>query len=82
MEGTLDEERRLFYVAITRAMITLTMSHCQTRKKYGQALPCHPSGFLKEIPEDFLERGDEKAKAPVAAAQGKSMFAALRESLG
>jgi DNA helicase-2/ATP-dependent DNA helicase PcrA len=82
VEGTLDEERRLFYVAITRAMLTLTMSHCQTRKKYGQALPCHPSGFLKEIPEDFLERGDEKAKAPVAAAQGKSMFAALRESLG
>jgi DNA helicase-2/ATP-dependent DNA helicase PcrA len=82
VEGTLDEERRLFYVAITRAMLTLTMSHCQTRKKYGQALPCHPSGFLKEIPEDFLERGDEKAKAPVAAAQGKSMFAALRESIG
>jgi DNA helicase-2/ATP-dependent DNA helicase PcrA len=82
VEGTLDEERRLFYVAITRAMLTLTMSHCQSRKKYGQALPCHPSGFLQEIPEEFIERGDEKAKAPVAAAQGKSMFAALRESLG
>jgi superfamily I DNA/RNA helicase len=82
VEGTLDEERRLFYVAITRAMLTLTMSHCQTRKKYGQALPCHPSGFLQEIPEDFIERGDEKAKAPVAAAEGKSIFAALRESLG
>jgi DNA helicase-2/ATP-dependent DNA helicase PcrA len=82
VEGTLDEERRLFYVAITRAMLTLTMSHCQSRKKYGQAMPCHPSGFLQEIPEEFIERGDEKAKAPVAAAQGKSMFAALRESLG
>ncbi len=82
VEGTLDEERRLFYVAITRAMLTLTMSHCQSRKKYGQALPCHPSGFLQEIPEEFIERGDEKAKAPVAAAEGKSIFAALRESLG
>jgi DNA helicase-2/ATP-dependent DNA helicase PcrA len=82
VEGTLDEERRLFYVAITRAMLTLTMSHCQSRKKYGQAMPCHPSGFLKEIPEDFIERGDEKSKAPVAAAEGKSIFAALRESLG
>ncbi len=82
VEGTLDEERRLFYVAITRAMLTLTMSHCQTRKKYGQALPCHPSGFLQEIPEEFIERGDEKAKAPVAPAEGKSIFAALRESLG
>ena len=36
VEGTLDEERRLFYVAITRAMQTLTISHCGGRKKYGQ----------------------------------------------
>ena len=35
-EGTLDEERRLFYVAVTRAMQTLTISHCGGRKKYGQ----------------------------------------------
>ena len=41
VEGTLDEERRLFYVAVTRAMQTLTISHCGGRKKYGQtpALP-------------------------------------------
>ncbi len=39
-EGTLDEERRLFYVAVTRAMQTLTISHCGGRKKYGRcALP-------------------------------------------
>jgi superfamily I DNA/RNA helicase len=82
VEGTLDEERRLFYVAITRAMQTLTMSHCLSRKKYGQAMPCHPSGFLKEIPEEFIERADEKAKAPVAAETGKDLFAAMRESLG
>jgi DNA helicase II / ATP-dependent DNA helicase PcrA len=82
VEGTLDEERRLFYVAITRAMQTLTMSHCLSRKKYGQALPCHPSGFLKEIPDEFIERGDERAKTPVAPESGKSMFAAMRDSLG
>ncbi|MEI6780875.1 MAG: UvrD-helicase domain-containing protein, partial [Verrucomicrobiota bacterium] len=34
IEGTLDEERRLFYVAVTRAMQTLTISHCGGRKKY------------------------------------------------
>jgi superfamily I DNA/RNA helicase len=82
VEGTLDEERRLFYVAITRAMLTLTMSHCLSRKKYGRAMPCHPSGFLKEIPEEFIERADEKAKTPVAAETGKNLFAAMRESLG
>jgi len=42
VEGTLDEERRLFYVAVTRAMLTLTISHCASRKKYGQLLACHP----------------------------------------
>jgi DNA helicase II / ATP-dependent DNA helicase PcrA len=82
VEGTLDEERRLFYVAITRAMETLTLSHCLSRKKYGQAMPCHPSPFLKEIPEEFIERADEKAKAPVAVETGRNMFAAMRDALG
>jgi DNA helicase II / ATP-dependent DNA helicase PcrA len=82
VEGTLDEERRLFYVAITRAMQTLTMSYCLSRKKYGQAMPCHPSGFLKEIPDEFVERADDKAKAPVAREAGKDMFAALRNAIG
>jgi superfamily I DNA/RNA helicase len=82
VEGTLDEERRLFYVGITRAMQTLTMSHCLSRKKYGQPMPCHPSGFLKEVPEEFIEYADAKAKEPVAREAGKNLFAAMRESLG
>jgi superfamily I DNA/RNA helicase len=82
VEGTLDEERRLFYVAITRAMQTLTISHCAGRKKYGQLLPCHPSQFLKELPPELIEHADEKAKTPVAAESGKDMFAAMRDALG
>jgi superfamily I DNA/RNA helicase len=82
VEGTLDEERRLFYVAITRAMQTLTISHCGGRKKYGQLLPCHPSQFLKELPPELIEHADEKAKTPVAAESGKDMFAAMRDALG
>jgi superfamily I DNA/RNA helicase len=81
-EGTLDEERRLFYVAITRAMQTLTISHCAGRKKYGQIMPCHPSQFLKELPADLVEHGDEKAKQPVTTESGKNMFSAMREALG
>jgi superfamily I DNA/RNA helicase len=82
VEGTLDEERRLFYVAITRAMQTLTITHCGGRKKYGQLMPCHPSQFLKELPPELVEHADEKAKTPVAAESGKDMFAAIRDSLG
>ena len=80
-EGTLDEERRLFYVAVTRAKQSLTLSHCATRKKYGQALPCHPSRFLSELPAELVEHADEKAKQPVPSTSGKQMFAALRATL-
>ncbi|HKS38932.1 MAG TPA: ATP-dependent helicase, partial [Verrucomicrobiae bacterium] len=80
-EGTLDEERRLFYVAITRAMQTLNISHCRGRKKYGQLMPCHPSPFLKELPVDLVEHADAKAKEPVAVEAGKDMFAAMRAML-
>ena len=51
-------------------------------KKYGQAMPCHPSPFLKELPPDLVEDADEKSKQPVAVASGKDMFAAMRAALG
>jgi len=79
-EGTLDEERRLFYVAMTRAMQTLTLSYCLGRKKYGNTQPCHPSPFLKELPPELLELADEKAKQPVSVESGKDYFAALRQA--
>jgi superfamily I DNA/RNA helicase len=80
-EGTLDEERRLFYVAVTRAMQTLTISHCNGRKKYGQVLPCQPSPFLKELPEELVEHSDPKSKTPVPQESGKNLFAAIRASI-
>jgi DNA helicase II / ATP-dependent DNA helicase PcrA len=81
LEGTLDEERRLFYVSITRAMQTLCLSYCLGRKKYGQITPCHPSPFLKELPEHLVELADESAKKPVTVATGKNFFDSLRSSL-
>src|SRR5258707_13544894 len=54
LENTLDEERRLFYVAITRARETLTLSYALGRKKYGETVPCHPSPFLLELPEELV----------------------------
>jgi superfamily I DNA/RNA helicase len=80
-EGTMDEERRLFYVAVTRAMKTLSISHCGGRKKYGQVMPCHPSPFLGELPEELVEHSDVAGKEPVAVSTGKSLFDAMRASL-
>jgi len=81
VEGTMDEERRLFYVAITRAKRELMISHCGGRKKYGQMMPCHPSPFLKELPEELVEDGDAKSRQPVKVESGKNLFAAMRASL-
>jgi DNA helicase II / ATP-dependent DNA helicase PcrA len=80
-EGTLDEERRLFYVAITRAKKSLSITHCQTRREFGQSMPCHPSPFLKELPEELVERAEDRPNEPVTEDEGKGKFDALRASL-
>ena len=79
--SSLDEERRLFYVAVTRAMLTLAISHCASRKKYGQPMPCQPSPFLKELPEELVEHSAAKSKQPVAPESGKSLFAATPQAV-
>jgi superfamily I DNA/RNA helicase len=80
-EGTLDEERRLFYVAVTRAMQSLTLSHCAGRMRYGQLMPCHPSRFLKELPPELVEDDADRDKKPVAPDAGKKMFDVLRSAI-
>ncbi|HKK78778.1 MAG TPA: UvrD-helicase domain-containing protein [Phaeodactylibacter sp.] len=51
----LDEERRLFYVAITRAEQFLTLSYANSRYRYGQMRYNEPSRFLEEIPAQRVE---------------------------
>ena len=52
----LEEERRLMYVAVTRARQRLYLSHAQTRMLHGQTRYCLPSLFLEELPEELLRR--------------------------
>ena len=52
----LEEERRLCYVAITRARQTLTMSYARSRMLYGRTTTNIPSRFLDELPEDYAEK--------------------------
>ncbi|MCB0516802.1 MAG: UvrD-helicase domain-containing protein [Chitinophagales bacterium] len=51
----LEEERRLFYVAATRAEENLYLSYAKTRYRFGNLQYCEPSRFLKEIPMKFIE---------------------------
>jgi len=55
LEGNLEEERRLFYVGITRAKKWLTLTRCHSRRRYGKEEPRHPSSFLSELPEEGVE---------------------------
>jgi superfamily I DNA/RNA helicase len=83
-EGTVDEERRLLYVGITRARQTLTLTHCRDRMKFGSASACYPSSFIKELAPELLDRVDLKKllATPVEQSTGKSRFAQMRAALG
>jgi len=50
----LEEERRLFYVAVTRAMNSCTISYASSRFLWGQSISCEPSRFLDEIDDAYL----------------------------
>ncbi|MBI5346199.1 MAG: UvrD-helicase domain-containing protein [Chlamydiae bacterium] len=54
-EGGIEEERRLFYVAITRSKKFLTLSMARARRRTGKPSPSNPSRFLFEIPKNLLE---------------------------
>jgi DNA helicase-2/ATP-dependent DNA helicase PcrA len=70
-EGTLEEERRLCYVGITRAMRDLYMTFARRRAVFGAQNYGLPSRFLSEIPPDLTDReGTLQAIGAVAGAQG------------
>ncbi|MDY4902707.1 MAG: 3'-5' exonuclease [Treponema sp.] len=54
-EAAIEEERRLFYVAVTRARDRLFISSCQTRRKMNASVSCQPSRFIDEIPSNLVE---------------------------
>ena len=66
----MEEERRLCYVAITRAKKTLTISHARQRMLYGRTAAALPSRFLKEIPEDCVERRGGYRPKPETSSYG------------
>jgi DNA helicase-2/ATP-dependent DNA helicase PcrA len=84
LEGTVDEERRLLYVGITRAQRTLSLTWCRQRMKYGSAAPCIASSFLKEFDPELVEHKDvgEILNAPVGEAKAAASFDAIFAMLG
>ncbi len=70
----LEEERRLFYVAITRAMKRLTLSYAENRYRWGDLIFCEPSRFLDEINPSTIEMPAKHHKGPSGYIQGANDF--------
>ena len=72
----LEEERRLFYVALTRAMNRVTISFSETRYKWGNLNFCEPSRFVEEIDSEYIDFPRRKASM-----QNDSLFHSEPRSL-
>ncbi len=79
-EDHVDEERRLCYVAITRAKRRLFISSCSARIKYGEESKSKPSRFLSEIPDELFLYPPSQASAK-AADSAKSKIREMMERL-
>ena len=75
----LEEERRLFYVALTRAKRTCALSYALTRYKWGQLIQAEPSRFIEEINSDCLIMPSAQQAKPTPFAGGAS-FEAQRKN--
>ena len=68
-EQEVEEERRLFYVGMTRAKRHLHLSFARRRFLWGGAQTMHPSRFLREVPKEFLDLPQREAE-PTASTEG------------
>ncbi|MDZ7345134.1 MAG: ATP-dependent helicase, partial [candidate division KSB1 bacterium] len=78
-EGGEEEERRLCYVAMTRAQRRLTLSFCEKKTRYKEELTLEPSRFLREIPEELFEHSPFKQESAEEISQRQ--IAAQNEAL-
>lgn len=64
-ENEIEEERRLMYVAITRAKKSVTISHAQTRFRWGSHVSYPPSRFIREIDSRYINSPESEAPAKI-----------------
>jgi len=78
----LEEERRLFYVAVTRAEKYLHLSYASTRFRFGNLLYCEPSRFIEELPPEIVEfKGLKSRKVKTAAERQAERSSQLKKQL-
>src|SRR5918993_224650 len=80
----LEEERRLFYVAITRAQKALFLSYALTRYRYGRLKNCEPSRFLDDVDQSFIKVSTKFAgleSAPPPSQYAKNLVSGIKKTL-
>lgn len=78
--GRLEEERRLCYVGMTRAMQKLYMTYAEIRRLYGQDKYHKPSRFIRELPEQCLDEVRMKAQVSRPANSGRFSATAVKDN--
>lgn len=85
MAQDIEEERRLFYVGVTRARQRLELSRCKHRVQRGKPVPRTPCRFLADIPPELLEEHEVKDASPMSTnemAQNAANFLAMLDGIG
>ena len=78
----LEEERRLFYVAITRAKARLCLTYANTRYRFGNLTQNEPSRFIEELPEQYLDRAYASGNMRNNQSMGYNAFDKIRNAYG
>ncbi|EJG1636134.1 DNA helicase II [Vibrio parahaemolyticus] len=78
--GRLEEERRLCYVGMTRAMQKLYITYAEMRRLYGQDKYHKPSRFIRELPETCLDEVRMKAQVSRPASSGRFSQTAVKDN--
>jgi len=81
-EQRMEEERRLMYVAITRARFYLTLSHVKKKRRFGQVEVQSPSPFLAELGDAHVQWVDREPESDVSREESESHMEAMRRALG
>ena len=78
----LEEERRLFYVVVTRAKKKLWISYANTRYKFGSLVQNEPSRFIDELPEQYVDKSFAGGGTKMSTGFGNSAFDRMNGGAG
>ena len=81
----LEEERRLFYVAITRSEHKLFLTYALSRYRFGRLKTCEPSRFIEEIDREYIKEsskfgGSFKKQAPASSMYAKNLVTSVKKT--